>query len=230
MQTTEMLKQAFNQGREIEKLVSGVDAFQAAQQRAADRVLFSLQDAFSFQQGQNTVQTLVFNVPVSDDYFASRLMLYPYVRRVAVGALAAGTTPDLVFRPTIWTNQFVSGPNAPAVSTIARCAVDALLEITSTTPGQAARRYQNTAFTASQVFSSTASPFGTVGQSNVQAYSATEYPSALIFDPEWSLPKGSTLSMRVTPLFSGERDTSFTDGLINEYQFRGVLEGFKRVR
>jgi hypothetical protein len=229
MNATDLLKQILLQGRQMESLSTRAHQAQNARRVSADRVFFSLQDSFTFQQGQNVVQSLLFNVPHSDDFFGTRLALYPFVRRIAVSALATGVTEDLTFRPTIWSFQypmFTSVGSTP----LARCAVDALLEMSVSGADQTTRRYQNAAFAVSQTFSGYTSPVGGTIASDVQQLDSSQSPSALVFDPEWELKRGSTVSLRVTPLFSGERSTAFTDGLINEYRIWGVLEGFKRVR
>lgn len=218
--STDLIMQVLAQGKKLDELASRAHAAQAKLREASDRVFYSLQDAFAFQQGQNVVQNLVFNVPASDDFEAVRFSMYPFVRRVSVDTLPAGTTNDLTYRATVWTFQNVT-------SDLARYAVDALIELTAAMPDGKTRRYQNAAFLASQTFSAYTSP---LEGSNIESADRSESPSALVFDPCWRLPKGSTVTARVTPLFSGERSPSFADGLINEYQIRGVLEGYKRAR
>jgi hypothetical protein len=220
--STDLMMQVLAQGKKLDELATRAHNAQAKLREASDRVFYSLQDAFTFQQGQNVVQNLVFNVPTSDDFEAVRFSMYPFVRRVAINALPTGTTNDLTFRATVWSFQNVS-------SDLARYAVDALVELTVATSDGETRRYQNAAFLASQTFSAYTSP---LIATNVQSADRSESPSALVFDPCWHLPKGSTVTARVTPLFSGERASALTaaDGLINEYQLRGVLEGYKRAR
>jgi len=223
----DLIEQVLMQGKKLEALTSRTAAAQAKLREASDRVFYSLQDSFTFQQGQNVVQNLLFNVPASDDFEAVRLSFYPFVRRVAVEDLPAGTTSDLTFRPTVWSFQDVT-------SSLAFYAVDALVELVTAFPDGSTRRYQNAAFTMYQTFSAYTSPLtsGGVVPVGLQGYDRSESPSALIFDPCWHLPKGSTVTARVTPLFSGERLAALTaaDGLVNEYQIRGVLEGYKRAR
>jgi hypothetical protein len=218
--STDLIMQVLAQGKKIDELASRAHAAQAKLREASDRVFYSLQDSFSFQQGQNVVQNLVFNVPTSDDFEAVRFSMYPFVRRVSVDTLPVGTTNDLTYRATVWTFQNVT-------VNLARYAVDALIELTTAMPDGKTRRYQNAAFLASQTFSAYTSP---LAASNVEAFDRSESPSALVFDPCWRLPKGSTVTARVTPLFSGERSSAFADGFVNEYQIRGVLEGYKRAR
>ena len=220
--SNDLIMQVLTQGKKLDELSSRAHAAQAKLREASDRVFYSLQDAFAFQQGQNVVQNLVFNVPASDDFEVVRFSMYPFVRRVSVDTLPAGTTNDLTYRATVWTFQNVT-------ANLARYAVDALIELTVAMPDGKTRRYQNAAFLASQTFSAYTSP---LAASNVESIDRSESPSALVFDPCWHLPKGSTVMARVTPLFSGERAAALTaaDGLVNEYQIRGVLEGYKRAR
>lgn len=218
--STDLIMQVLAQGKKLDDLASRATAAQAKLREASDRVFYSLQDSFSLQQGQNVVQNLVFNVPASDDFEAVRFSLYPFVRRVSIDTLPAGTTNDLTYRATVWTFQNVT-------VNLVRYAVDALIELIVALPNGKTQRYQNAAFLASQTFSAYTSP---LAASNVESIDRSESPSALVFDPCWRLPKGSTVTARVTPLFSGERNTAFADGFVNEYQIRGVLEGYKRAR
>lgn len=218
--SSDLIMQVLAQGKKLDDLASRANVAQAKLREASDRVFYSLQDAFVFQQGQNVVQNLVFNVPASDDFEAVRFSMYPFVRRVSIDTLPAGTTNDLTYRATLWTFQNVT-------VNLARYAVDALIELNVAMPDGKTRRYQNAAFLASQTFSAYTSP---LTGANVESPDRSESPSALVFDPCWHLPKGSTVTARVTPLFSGERDTAFADGFVNEYQIRGVLEGYKRAR
>lgn len=222
MNARDVFQQAIAQGKALDELIEKANGAQAVLREAKDRVFYSIQDAFSFQQGQNVAQNLVFNVPQSEDFEAVRLSLYPFVRRVSVETLPAATTNDLVFRPTTWVFQYPS-------QSVARYGVDALVELTSALSGGSTRAYQNAAFFVAQTFSGFTSPIAAEGF-GVQTFDSFQSPSALVFEPFWHLPKGSTVTARVTPSFSGERSADFNDGLVNEYQIRGVLEGFKRTR
>ena len=222
MTPRELLDQALLQGQKLDELVTRAHNAQAALRDAKDRVFYSIQDSFTFQQGQNVVQNLTFNVPQSDDFEAIRLSFYPFVRRINVDTPAPNTTNDLVFRPTLWVFQFLTADTV-------KYSVDALVELTTATPDGKTRAYQNAAFFVSQTFSGYTSQIQNSGW-GLQTFDRSESPSALVFDPCWRLAKGSTVTARMTPLFSGERATAFEDGLVNEYQIRGVLEGFKRAR
>lgn len=223
----DLLDRTIAQGIKLEELSARTHNAQARLRESSDRVFFSLQDAFTFQQGQNTVQNLVFNVPGTDDFEAVRLSVYPFIRKVN---LSIGSQSDVTFRPTVWSFQNVS-------ASLVRYSVDALMEMTVAYSDGKTRSCQNAAFLASQVFSAYTSPvaqeneaFLTIPPPSLGSYDRSESPSALVFDPCWVLPKGSTVTLRITPLFSGERDVDYADSLINEYQLRGVLEGYKRAR
>jgi hypothetical protein len=224
MDSRSLIEQAFKQGKQLDSLAQRTFNVQASQKEAIDRVYYSIQDSFTFQQGQNIVQSLVFNVPQSDDFEAVRISLYPSVRRVTSENLSTGQTNDLAFRQTFWAYQYYSA----AINS----SVDALVELTATSPNGKTRAYQNAAFFASQMFSGYTSPLTLETFSlDLQAFDRSESPSALVFDPSWYFVKGSTLSARVTLLFSGERNPALSpNGFVNEYQIRGVLEGFKRSR
>lgn len=217
---TSLIEQVLAHGKRLDELASRATAAQAKLRDASDRVFYSLQDSFTFQQGQNVPQNLIFNVPHSDDFDAIRLSLYPFVRRISTDS---AVNSDVAFRPTVWVFQ------QNTVGTF-YYAVDALLELVQASPEGKTRSYQNAAFFASQTFSAYTSPIDGGGTGNAQDYDRSESPSALVFDPCWRLSRGSTVTVRVTPLFSGERSVDFADSLINEYQIRGVLEGYKRAR
>ena len=224
----DLVNQVLAQGKKLGELATRVHTVQAQLREASDRVFYSLQDSFTFQQGQNVVQNLVFNVPTSEDFEAVRMSAYPFIRRISI---ANPLLSEVAFRPTVWTFQNVS-------ESLIRYSVDALFEVTTAYSDGTTRRYQNAAFLASQLFSAYTSPIAQENEAilaippvSLQSYDRSESPSALVFDPCWRLPKGSTVMARVSPLFSGERDTAgYADGLINEYQIRGVLEGYKRTR
>ena len=59
---------------------------------------------------------------------------------------------------------------------------------------------------------------------------ATQTPSGMVFDIPWFLPRGKTLTCRVTPTYLGVRtiDTREFPSRQNQYKIVGVLEGEKR--
>lgn len=211
----ELLKTALEQGQKLEALLDRVGTVFEARRTSRDRVLHWLQDSFVFQQEQNTVQNLVFNVPKGFDFEAARLNVYLEIRRVITDQTLVGDS-DIVFRPTTWYTSFATANTQVG----ARTSADALIELTYASPDGKTRRYQNAAFYAAQTFSD---------YTNVNEplqYNRTESPAGLVFDPFYLLERGSTLTCRVTPTYSG---SSSEEQVVHEYRVRGVLEGYKRL-
>lgn len=214
------LKDALRQGQQLSELLDKVGSLCEARRTSKDRVLHWLQDSFTFQQGQNTVQNLVFNVPKGYDFEAARFNCYVEVRKL-VTSDPNGAGSDRVFRPTQWfTSQAVEesyGGNPSA---------DAVLELSYSTPDGSTRRYQNAAFWVAQTFSDYTNANGVIP---VWQYTRTESPAGMVFDPFYLLARGSTLTCRVTPVFSRPSPSVLADEFIYEYRIRGVLEGYKRL-
>lgn len=214
----EYLQQAIVQGDKLQKLCQRADRLCEQEREANDRVLYFLQGSIVFQQGQNTVQNIVFNVPRTDDLEATRFALYPYVRQVSLTPDGANIGPsERTFRPTFWTKQ-----NGLAIS---ECGVDALVELTVAFANGKTRTYQNAAWPASQVFSLFTS---NVSPGTSPSFNRTEATGGLVFDAPLYLDRGSTVTARITPLFSAINTTE--TALPFEYQIVGVLEGYKRKR
>lgn len=213
----DMLKSALEQGQRLESLLDRVGTVFAARRASKDRVLHWLQDAFVFQQDQNTVQNLVFNVPKGYDFEAARLNVYLELRRVVTDPTRIGES-DLVFRPTTWYTSYATSaaPWGPRMS------ADALVELTYAAPDGKTRRYQNAAFYVAQTFSD----YTNINVGDRNDYNRSESPAGMVFDPFYLLARGSTLTCRVTPTYSG---TSPDEQVVHEYRVRGVLEGYKRL-
>lgn len=211
----DLLKSALEQGQRLETLLDRVGLVFEARRTSKDRVLHWLQDSFVFQQAQNTVQNLVFNVPKGFDFEAARLNLYLEIRRVVTDPTLLADS-DNVFRPTTWYTSFAAttSPIGPRVS------ADALVELTYSAPDGKTRRYQNASFYVAQTFSDYTNVNGGL------SYNRSESPAGMVFDPFYLLARGSTLTCRVTPTYSGE---SSEEQVIHEYRVRGVLEGYKRL-
>lgn len=213
----DLLKTALEQGQRLDSLLDRVGTIFEARRTSRDRVLHWLQDSFVFQQAQNTVQNLVFNVPKGFDFEAARLNLYLEIRRVVTDPLLLSDS-DNVFRPTTWFTSVATSVNPISLRTSA----DALVEITYAAADGKTRRYQNAAFYVSQTFSD----YTNVNGSSAINYNRSESPAGMVFDPFYLLARGSTLTCRVTPTYSGESSES---QVVHEYRIRGVLEGYKRL-
>lgn len=204
------LKEALNQGHKLSDLLDRTSALCEARRTSKDRVLHWLQDSVVFQQAQNTVQNLVFNVPQGFDFEAARFSCYLEVADV----LSVVPSFDEPFRPAIWANCAIElYTNYPTA--------DAVIEFVYSTAEGVTRRYQNSAFWVAQTFSNYTNINSTF---QYDEHSRSESPAGMVFDPFYRLAKGSTMTCRITPTFSLES----TDPQY-QYRIRGVLEGYKRL-
>lgn len=224
------IARAVAQGDQIHALMNRVRSRMTKRVEARDRIRHDLQDALVFQQSQNTTQQLVFNVPQGHGFECVRLMLLPEVRSVTIDAATTGPE-DLVFRPVAWIGA--------GTQVIANSALDAQLEMGYIDPDGNERRYQNNKpFFASQCFSSPLNLNGRTYDALVPAlanccqYDGNSYGRGLEFEPFLEVRPGTPLTMQVTPVFSGTKQTAGygSDGRLYEYRIRGIVEGYKRVR
>ncbi len=224
-----LIARAVAQGDEVHALMEQVRVRKVKRVEARDRIRHDLQDALVFQQSQNTTQQLVFNVPVGHAFECVRLMLLPELRSVTIDAAATGPD-DLVFRPVAWI-----GAGTQVIST---SALDAQIELGYIAPDGSERQYQNKPFFASQCFSSPLNLNERVYDALVPAlanccqYDGNSYGRGLEFEPFLEVMPGTAVTMQVTPVFSGTKQTAGygADDRLYEYRIRGVIEGYKRVR
>lgn len=223
------LERAFLQGEQLDDLILQAQRKNLSYREDKDRILHFLQDSFTFVEGENTTQNLIFNVPFVDSFEAVRLYLWPSTRLVARDGKSTATPNELVFRPTFWTCQ--------SKWSVQYSGIDALVEAVVSFPDGKTRSYQNSAWPASQAFS-----FSTLPDNTDSLFFRTNSAGALVFDPCLLLDRGSTVTLRVTPLFAAQfygyrppADGSLqplplygADEYIREYQITGVLEGYKR--
>lgn len=215
-------------------------ASQAASQtralRSGDRVYTPLIVSAEFDQGVASAANLVFNVPADTDFWAYRFMLYPYCKTVDP---AGGASPDLVFRPTTWTSQPYSPGFLPAdgTNTDIHAQVDAVFAFVFD-----GKEIQNANIPAAAAYSSTMEKWGARSGPTVdfaallsgisssfrqpQWCGATQTPSGMVFPVPMFIPRGKSLTCRVTPTFLAKR---VSDTRQNRYKIVGVLEGEKRV-
>ena len=212
------IKEALAQGQQISELLDRVGSQLEARRTSRDRVLHWMQQSYTFQQGQNTVGNLVFNVPKGFDFEAARFVIYPEIRLVSINQTADGAN-DVAFRPTVWFEPY---------SRDYLSAVDALLELTYAMADGKTRQYQNVGFFAAQAYSQLVNITNTSGSDGDghANYASNAAPAGLVFDPFYKLERGSTLTCRVTPLYSGPKPSGNRS---YEYRIRAVLEGYKRL-
>lgn len=217
---SQMLDQILRQGESLDRLTMKALAVTSNARRFGDRVLHFLTASADFIEGSNPVLNLVFNVPADSDYEAVRFCLYPQIRKVSYDTATQGVS-DRTFRATMW--SWASTLQFDIVS-------DAVLELFSSSEQGSSHSYQNAAFSVAQVFSGPALPNLVAGVPPMDGYPGVPSPGGLVFDEAWKLNKGSTLTARVTPLYSGINVRSgVSDARQFEYRYVGVVEGRKIV-
>lgn len=219
----ELLKQALAQGERVAALTTRASRLRKhARVRDADRALHTMQAAYTFRQGENLSQSLVFSVPKGQAFEAHRLSLFAELRIVSIQE--ADGDSEITFRPTVWTHNkfdhFGAGLQQAWPNAVDRF-VDAQIELTQMeADGTTSHEYQNAPFPVAHTFS------GGVNSDMVGSSLQSARPGALVFGVPMLLAAGTALQLRVTPLFSGVRTA---DDRLNEYRIVGVLEGFKRL-
>ncbi len=228
------LQDVIDQGKAIDDMLVDVEAMLLARRESFDRIAHSLQASYTFFQNQNTVQELMLNVPEGNDFEATRFMVYPEVRAFSTDDTTQGAS-DKVFRPTGWFQDFL---NVIGDKGLYSAMVDAMVELAHVGKDGKSHPYQSAPWFAAQTFSGAANmmPQATPNQSALGgAYNRTETPGGLTFNPFFLLEAGTTMTVKLTPTFSGQRPPASSsipgsDDRIYEYRLRVVLEGYKRVR
>ncbi len=203
--------------------------------RSGDRVFTPLVVSAEFNQGAAPSANLIFNAPSDADFWAYRLLLYPYCKVVD----PVNLTPDeVVFRSASFCGQ-ASSPGAASASaryTDFNCSMDVMFALifqgkelqNIDTPVSAAYCANLGKFVAKK--SSAAAP-GVWG-------AASQTPAGLVFDIPFFIPRGKTLTLRVTPTYLGARsvvETISVEDVPTEitrqhrYKIVAVLEGEKKV-
>ncbi len=223
---SEQLVKALAQGDRIAALTTRASKLRRhIRVREADRVLHTLQQSFTFRQGENLQRALVYSVPLGHAFEAHRLVLLPEIRLVSIAA--ADGDSEITFRPTLWTHNIseqlnvVNSGLVQAWPVLTDRLLDAQIELSQVeADGVTSHDLQNAPFPVAQTFS------GPVNSDLGGASLISARPSALVFAIPALLAPGTSLQVRVTPTFSGVRTS---DGRLNEYRIIGLLEGFKRL-
>ncbi len=221
---SDQLLQALAQGDRIAALTKRASTLRRhTRVREADRVLHTLQQSFTFRQGENLQRALVYSVPLGHAFEAHRLVLLPEIRIVSIQDSDGDS--EITFRPTLWTHNISAAINAgglvQAWPVLTDRLLDAQIELSQVeADGVTSHDMQNAPYPVAQTFS------GPVNSDLGGASVISARPSALIFNVPALLAPGTALQVRVTPTFSGVRTT---DDRLNEYRIVGLLEGFKRL-
>ena len=223
----DVIAQANNAARLLER--ARVSAESVRGLRSGDRVYTPIIAEAEFDQGAAPSTTLVFNVPAATDFWAYRLMLYPFCKVVD----PVNETPDeVVFRPT----TFAGTPNDPgAVADPSTAygdfnnAFDAMFALIF--QGRELQNIDTPCMGAYSVEMMKWHSSDGVGQ----WIAASQTPSGMLFDVPLFIPRGQNLTVRVTPTYLGVRtivetlddETEITRQ--HRYKIVGVLEGEKKV-
>lgn len=222
------IKQALQICQRAERMIDTVDRSLVSFRDAHDRVPHCLQDSYTFNQGQNQSQVMMLNVPAAFAFEATRLVCYPEIRIISIDEETVGPS-ELTFRSTIWSMEAIENLNE---------SVDGLIELTYAEANAQKRKrpLQNSGFFVSQMQTLVAQP-GNVERiasegTPQQLRAGQPRPGGLVFEPPLWMPRGSSLQVAFTPLFSGTGPAPTTDtetGRLYEYRIRVVLEGSRIV-
>ncbi len=202
--------------------------------RSGDRVYTPLVTAAEFQQGTAPSQNLVFNVPADADFWAYRLLLYPYCKVVDP---VNGTPDEIVYR----SSSFTGSPGSPG----AQNPEDTYSDFDSVVDGMFALIYdgkelQNTDVPMSAAYCTNMGKW--IPRNGYSRYTqwgaALQSPAGFEFDVPFFVPRGKAVTLRVTPTYLGVR--SITETITVEaapveitrqhkYKIVAVLEGEKKV-
>lgn len=224
------------QQEQLETLLTDVSELLQLRRAAnfdADRVNYTFVAEAVFAQGDSNARDLVFVVPDSNDFVVERLGLYPFFRFVTTDEGANGP-PEQSFRPCVFTSY--EGTFNPNIEVDA-AAMDCYVSISETLVRAGTslnRSYQNIP-TPVQLLFSGAINYRRGGNPVVDPYySSFQFPGGLVFPCPYLLPAGSSMTVKVAPLFAGLRvdpaAPAANETLQNEYRVTAVLEGYKKVR
>ncbi len=203
--------------------------------RSGDRVYTPLIASAEFAQGNAPSANLVFNVPADADFWAYRLLFYPYCKVIDP---VNGSPDELVFRPASFTGE----AGAPGLDNVSSVYTDYSTSVDGTFglifDGQEMQNIDtplSAAYCANMGkwlsgFPSGSSPGLWAGSSDT--------PGGYVFPIPHFMPRAKSLVCRVTPTYLGVR--TITEQMAGEvapttitrqhrYKIVAVLEGEKKV-
>ena len=241
------------QSSQIESLLADADAIRQKWRgvdMAGDRVDYIFTGDIIFLEKVNTSQNIIFQIPEATDFYGTRLMLQPFARFVTQDQPNQGPN-EIPFRPVVWSTTegvYNNNSNSPAdlyggvqndVASL-DCSVT-MTENIKTPEGQITRDYQNMPSPV-QLFYSGGVNYGSGisawQHTNVTYFPDFQIPIGMLFPIDYYLPKGSSVTLKITPTFSEERvapglvddgGAPFTGNRQTEYQIRAFLQGYKIV-
>lgn len=232
-----MLAEIISQTEKSERLLERVQRSDEKVRglRSGDRVFTPLVVAAEFSQGAAPSANLVFNVPADADFWAYRLLLYPYCKVIDP---VNGTPDDVVFRSTSFTGEpYATGAIDPDEHyTDFNASVDGVFALI-----YQGKELQNVdvpfsaAYTVNTGKWAASSPFGAQGSTWA---AASQTPGGFVFDIPMFIPRAKNLTLRLTPTYLGIRtieetipDGEGTKTIVRQHRYKlvAVLEGEKKV-
>lgn len=205
--------------------------------RGGDRVWTPLTASLEFGQGSAPAQTMIFNVPSDADYWAYRLLLYPYCRVIDP---INGTPDEIVYRSTSFSGESGSSGVGDPDNTYTdfNSLVDGSFAII-----QDQKEWQNIEAPLSAAYCCgydkwAARVSALAAVATFPWSGASQTPGGFVFDIPWYIPRKGQLSVRITPTLLGERTIEETITreaapitIVRQHQYKivGILEGEKKV-
>lgn len=175
-----------------------------------DRVWFCYIDKFDFQEKNNKVQDLNFNISGDSDFFAQRISFAIKINRNGETAPIPFVDPPGEFRTTFF--------NYDGIIPTSSLKIDFQFELTESYADNDGKpqvsKYQNQPIPSILSFAHNNPFFGS--------------PSGMHFDIDWPLKRNSVLQCKVNIISAINELNSAIE--IDNYRFIGILEGYKRVR
>ena len=180
-----------------------------------DRVAYAVKAATFFRAGEYTASEAVLNIPKDADFFGYSLNVFLQGRVVSVTNPADN---ERTFRPVSLTWENFAASTPPEIPFIGNA--DFKLEIRDSYQGV----YQNAPIFSSSLFSASAdTPYFTPQRPFISAWQGS-----LQFSTPYYLPRGETMTLRLTPVDSRPDNTQIENDR-REYRLLCVLQGYKSV-
>ena len=231
----EIISQADKASRLVERAQKAASHVRGL--RSGDRVYTPLVVSAEFSQGTAPSANLIFNVPADADFWAYRLLLYPYCKIVDP---VNGTPDEVTFRSTSFTGEsFSTGAIADPE--------DHYTDFDTLVDGTFALIYQGKELQNVDIPMSAAycvnigkwSPSVNASLLTTTWGAASQTPAGMVFDVPLFIPRSKSLTCRITPTYLGIRSILEPTAvgpvtgpdIVRQHRYKivGVLEGEKKV-
>lgn len=177
-----------------------------------DRVAYAVKGSTIFRAGEYTSGEAVLNIPKDADFFGYSLNVYLQGRVISITNPAGS---ERTYRPATLTWEDATPANATFVGN-----ADYKVEIRDSYQGV----YQNAPLFSASLFSSKADTYFF----SPQRPFISAWQGSLQFSTPYYLPRGETMTLRLTPIDSRPDDPQIEDDR-REYRLLCVLQGYKSV-